>query len=221
MSATRAEMVAPNTAFRILMNTTRFFRRPTLALCLLGALASAPLFIAGCGGASVSSPTLPAGYTAQADLIYSAVSQPNNALTLPVTSLATDSGNLIGSLTTSSQGTQNVEFSGINRLINVETTRRFDVFLEAPAGQGFAVGQSYPLSFGTRNTILIRQSNPNGDRLWQSDGGTATVTSVGTNAISLRLTDARFVPSPTFFGRGIFILNGTIGARSLRVASSG
>lgn len=100
--------------------------------------------------------------------------------------------------------------------MNVETERRFDAFSEAPAGQRFAVGQRYLLQFGARNNILIRQSNPNGDRLWQSEGGVAVVTAASSNAIQLNLNAARFVPSPPFFAAGNFLLNGTIGATGLR-----
>ena len=191
------------------------------ALMMCGLFACAPILVAGCGGASTSTPPLPANYRANADLIYSAVSVPSNAYTARVQSLSTSgANNLNGVLVTSSGGTQNVEFSGINRIVNVPTERRFDVFLEAPAGQSFAVGQRYPLAFGTRNNILIRQSNVNGDRLWQSEGGVATVAAVSSDAISLNLTDARFVPSPTFFAVGSFLLNGTIGATGLRTAGS-
>lgn len=200
------------------MKTFHSFQRPALFLC--GLLACAPIFIGGCGGASTSTPQLPAGYAPNANLIYSAVSVPNNAFTARVTTLSTTgANNLRGVLVTAGDGTQNVELSGINRIVNVPTERRFDVFLEAPGGQAFAVGQRYPLAFGTRNNILIRQSNPNGDRLWQSEGGVATVVAVGSDSISLNLTDARFVPSPTFFAGGTFLLNGTIGATGLRTAA--
>ena len=201
------------------MKTFRSFPRPALALC--GLLACAPILVAGCGGGSTTStPSLSANYTPGADLIYSSVSIPNNAYTARVQTLSRDGANNLKSvLVTAMDGTQNVELSGINRIVNVETERRFDVFLEAPSGQSFAVGQQYPLSFGTRNNILIRQSNPNGDRLWQSEGGVAVVTAVSSNSISLNLIDARFVPSPTFFAVGNFLLNGTIGATGLRTAS--
>lgn len=193
------------------------FRRPLHVLPLLCALACAPIAFSGCGGASTSTPALPTNYAPAADLTYSAVSVPNNAYTARVQNLSkSGANNLNGVLITAATGTQNVEFSGINRILNVETERRFDVFLEAPASQRFAVGQRYPLSFGTRNNILIRQSNPNGDRLWQSEGGVAVVTAVSSNSIELNLIDARFVPSPTFFAAGNFLLNGTIGATSLR-----
>ena len=186
---------------------------------LCGLLACAPILVGGCGGAATSTPQLPANYAPNADLVYSSVSTNSNAYAARVTGLSTSgTNNLNGSLVTSG-GTQNVELSGINRIVNVPTERRFDVFLEAPAGQSFAVGQRYALAFGTRNNILIRQSNVNGDRLWQSDGGVATVTAVSSNAIQLSLTDARFVPSPTFFAVGTFLLNGTIGATGLRTAS--
>ena len=201
------------------MKTTRLFSRPSLALCLLSALAAAPMLVAGCGGAT-SAPALPSGYRPNADLIYSAVSPNSNAYTARVTGLTTTSAsNLRGSLTTGSDGTQNLELSGINRIVNVPTERRFEVVLESSAGQSFVAGQVFPLAFGTRNNILIRQSNPNGERLWQSEGGAAQVITVDADRIQLRLIDARFVPSPTFFARGTFVLDGTIGARSLRVAS--
>ena len=199
------------------MKTTRFSSRPGLALCLLGALAAAPMLVAGCGGAT-SAPALPSGYRPNADLIYSAVSPNSNAYTARVTGLTTtNANNLRGSLATGGDGTQNLELSGINRIVNVPTERRFEVVLESSAGQSFVAGQIFPLAFGTRNNILIRQSNPNGERLWVSDGGLATVTAVSRNSISLSLTNARFVPSPTFFATGTFVLDGTIGARSLRV----
>ena len=169
------------------MKTLRSFNRPAFVLC--GLLACAPIVLVGCGGGSTTStPPLPANYAPNADLIYSGVSIPNNAYTARVLTLSRDrAGNLNGVLVTSANGTRNLELSGINRIVNVETERRFDVFLEAPAGQNFAVGQRYPLSFGTRNNILIRQSNPNGDRLWQSEGGVAVVTAVGSNSIQLNL----------------------------------
>ncbi len=192
--------------------------RPALLLC--GLLACAPIVVGGCGGGSTSTPTLPDNYAPSADLIYSSLSFPNNAYAARVTSLSSSGTNTLkGSLITNG-GTQNVEFSGVNRVVNVSVERRFDVFLEAPSGQGFAVGQRYPLAFGTRNNILIRQSDPNGDRLWQSDGGVATVAAVSSNGIRLNLTDARFVPSPTFFAVGNFLLNGSIGATGLRTAGS-
>lgn len=198
------------------MKNFRPFQR---ALWLMAALACAPIVVAGCGGGSTSTPSLPTNYRPTADLTYSAVSAQSNAYTARITALETSgANNLNGVLTTGSDGTQNLELSGINRIVNVPTVRRFDVFLEAPANQGFAVGQTFPLSFGTRNNILIRQSNPNGDRLWQSAGGVATVTATARDSIQLRLTDARFVPSPTFFATGNFLLNGTIGATGLRTA---
>ena len=197
------------------MKNLRYFIR---SLALFGALA-APIIVAGCGGAATSTPPLPANYAPRADLEYSNVSAQTNAYTVRVQSLsASGANNLNGSIVTSA-GTQNLELSGINRIINVATERRFDVFLEAPSGQSFAVGQTYPLQFGTRNNILIRQSNLNGDRLWQSEGGVATVVAVSSNSISLNLTNARFVPSPTFFAVGNFLLNGTIGATGLRAAN--
>lgn len=198
------------------MKTLLTFHR---SLALFGALA-APIIVAGCGGgSSTSTPALPANYQPNADLLYSAVSSQSNAYFAPVTTLSTSSANnLNGVLVTASDGTQNLEFSGINRIVNVPTERRFDVFLEAPAGQRFAVGQNYPLAFGTRNNILIRQSNPNGDRLWQSESGVARVTAITSDSVELRLIDARFVPSPTFFAFGNFLLNGTIGATGLRTA---
>ena len=199
------------------MNTPAPFKR---ALALCGLLACAPVLVGGCGGASTSTPRLPDNYAPNADLIYSALSFPNNAYADRVTGLSANGSNTLNSSLFTNGGTGNVEFSGINRVVNVPTERRFDVFLEAPAGQGFAVGQRYPLQFGTRNNILIRQSNVNGDRLWQSEGGVATVVGVSSNSIQLNLTNARFVPSPTFFAVGNFLLNGTIGATGLRAASS-
>ena len=198
------------------MKISSIFVRPTLLL--FGALACAPILIGGCGGAT-STPALPSGYAPNADLTYAAVSPQSNAYTARVTALETSgANNLNGSILTGGDGTSNLELSGINRIVNVTTERRFDVFLESPAGQGFVVGQRYPLAFGTRNNILVRQSNPNGDRLWQSDGGVATITSVSSNSIQLSLSDARFTPSPTFFAFGTFLLNGTIGATKLRAA---
>lgn len=197
------------------MKTLRYLR---LSLALFGALA-APNLIAGCGGGSATStPPLPTNYSPNADLIYSAVSAQSNAYTVRVTTLSSTGANNLNGSFLANGGTQNVEFSGINRIVNVPTERRFDVFLEAPAGESFAVGQIFPLAFGTRNNILVRQSNPNGDRLWQSESGVARVTSVSANSIELLLIDARFVPSPTFFAFGNFLLNGTIGATGLRTA---
>lgn len=191
---------------------------PYSALCIIGALACAPL-VGGCGGAATSTPSLPANYLPSADLTYSAVSTLNNVYAARVTTLATSgANNLNGVLVTASDGTQNVELSGINRIAGVSTERRFDVFLESSAGRGFEIGKAYPLAFGTRNNILIRQSNPNGERLWQSGGGVAVVTALASDSITLNLTNARFVPSPTFFATGNFLLGGTIGATGLRTA---
>ena len=195
----------------------------TLQLCqrsliLLSALA-APVVAAGCGGAATSTPALPANYRPTADLFYSAVSPQSNADTSRVTTLATSgSSNLNSVVVTASDGTQNLEFSGINRVDGSNVERRFDVYLEAPAGENFAFGQIFPLAFGTRDNIFVRQSSANGDRLWQSAGGVATVTATSPGSIALTLTDARFVPSPTFAATGNFRLNGTIGATGLRAA---
>lgn len=199
------------------MKNFNSFKRSALTLC--GLLACAPVFVAGCGGAATSTPSLPANYLPNADLTYSAISTPNNAYAARITTLSTTGSNNLNSSLTTNSGTSNVEFSGINRIAGVPTERRFDVFLESPAGQSFAVGQRYALAFGTHNNILIRQSDPNGDRLWQSAGGVATVVGIGANSIQLNLTDARFVPSPTFFAVGNFLLNGTIGATGLRTAA--
>ena len=196
----------------------RFFPRRALLLGVL--LACAPILGAGCGGGSTTStPPLPANYAPNADLTYSAISTPNNAYTARVQTLSTTgAGNLNGVLVSAGDGSQNVKLSGINRIAGVTTERRFDLFLASPAGQSFVVGQRFSLKFGTRNNIFIRQSDPNGDRLWQSGGGVAEVTAISSDALEVKLIDARFVASPTFFAVGNFLLNGTLGATGLRAA---
>ena len=195
-------------------------RRGVLRLAMLGALVPASLGIVGCGGGSTARPVLPANYRAAANLVYSSVSNGSNAYTARVESLDTTDGNFVAVFTKRpNNGTQNLEFGAVNRIAGVATQRRFEVALESPSGAPFQVGQSIALALGSRNTVLIRQNNPNGDRIWISDGGTAIVTATGANSIALQLNNARFVPSPAFLGTGTFLLNGALSASGLRVVA--
>ena len=187
---------------------------------LLSALLPASVYVAGCGGGSAPQLPSPANYVADADLVYFGVPQNSNAYTADVASLATSGGNFTGEFV-NRNNEQNLTFSGVNRIVNVATERRFVVQLASPAGQPFQSGQIIPLALGTQSNILLRQSNANiaGDRIWTTDGGTATVTAIGADSIALRLENARFVPSSAFFGRGTFLLNGTLSAAGLRVVA--
>ena len=206
------------------MKQTSFFLRPMSRLAVLSALAPTALAVSlalgGCGGgSSVTLPT-PANYRLAATLDYSAVSQNSNAFIARVETLSTTGGNFSGELVNRA-GAQNANFSGINRIVNNPNERFFSVQLASPAGRPFVVGQVIPLALGTQSNILLRQSNVNfnGDRIWNSDGGTATVTAIGADSIAVRLDNARFVPSSAFLGTGTFLLNGPLSATGLRVVT--
>ena len=200
------------------MKTSRILGR----LALLGALVPATVTSFGCGGGGTTVTPSPTNYRLSATLDYSAVSTNSNAFTVRIVPAETSSANFAGEITNRAGG-QNVAFGGLNRIVNTPTQRSFSAQLASPAGQPFVVGQIIPLALGTQSNILLRQSSsnfPNADRIWNSDGGTATVTSVGTDSIAVRLDNARFVPSSAFFGTGTFLLNGTLSATGLRVLTN-
>lgn len=203
------------------MNKLRHRGRLAPISSLLGALLPAAVLLAGCGGGSSNiSPSL-TNYRLAGTLDYSFVSSDSNALTTRIESFDTSASNFNGELVTRS-GAQTVMFSGVNRLINNPTQRRFTVQLAASGGGGFAVGQVIPLALGTSSNIVLSQNtsnNPGTNRVWNSDGGTATVTSIGADSIALRLSNARFVRSSAFLGTGTFVLDGTMTATGLRVVS--
>lgn len=187
-------------------------------ICAAPGLALLP---GGCGGGSSGSSNS-SNYQLAATLDYSQVSTGSNAFTARIATLDTAGSNFSGAISTGANQ-QSVNFSGINRIVGNTTERRIIVQLASPSGRRFAVGQEIPLAVGTQSTILLRQSssgNTPGDRIWNSDGGTATVTAIGADSISLRLNNARFVPSPAFLGTGTFLLNGPIAATGLRDTNS-
>ena len=199
------------------MKSFQHFARRALLLSLLSSVPVA-MVAGGCGGGQSGSP-ISSNYKLAATLDYSAVSSGSNAFTARIETLDTAGNNFSGTLLTRGNQ-QNATFSGINRIVNNTTERRLYVQLASPGGSKFAVGQEIPLAVGTQSTILLRQSNTGntpGDRIWNSDGGTATVTAIGADSISLRLNNARFVPSSAFLGTGTFLLNGPIAATGLNV----
>ena len=197
------------------------FARRALLFSMLGAAVPAALVAGGCGGGSSGLP-ISTNYKLAATLDYSAVSQNSNAFTVRIENFDTSSSTFSGVLLNRG-GQQNATFSGVNRIVNTVTERRLYVQLASPSGSKFAVGQEIPLKLGTQSNILLRQNNTDnstgGDRIWNSDGGTATVTAIGSDSISLRLNNALFVPSSAFLGQGTFLLNGPLSATGLGVTN--
>ena len=186
---------------------------------LLSMLTAAPAVLVGCGGGGESSP-ISSNFQLTSALDYADVSPGSNAITSRIETLGPIGNSVSGALVTRS-GQQSVSFSGLNRMTviaqNNDVERRFFVQLSAPNGGKFQVGQQIPLKIGTANTILLRQTSLGKESIWNADGGAVTVTSIGNDAIGLRLDNARFVPSSAFAGTGTFALNGPLNASGLLV----
>ena len=197
---------------------------PSLArrALLLSMLCTAPAALVGCGGGGGDDSPISSNFQLTSALDYSDVSPGSNAIATSIQTLGPIGNSVSGALVTS-DNQQSVSFSGLNRMTvaaqNNDVERRFFVQLSAPNNGKFQVGQQIPLKVGTANTILLRQTSLGKESIWNADGGAVTITSIGNDAIGLRLDNALFVPSSSFAGTGTFALNGPLSASGLLVTN--
>lgn len=205
------------------MKPLSHFARYALLYSMIGAAVPATLLAGGCGGGQSGGIPNPSSYKLAATLTYSGISQNSNAFVARIDGFDTTRDDSNGELSVLGNQ-QKLALSGVNRIVNNTTERRLTLELASPSGRKFEVGQVIPLALGTSSNILLRQSVANtgvgGDRIWNSDGGSAVITSIGPDSIGLRLDNAYFVPSPAFLGQGTFLLNGPINATGLRVTNN-